>query len=132
MTKRFFFTIMLFVFVFAMSACFDNGSKELFGAWKTIEKNKLSGKQDTLLIDEKTLTINAHLKVDIIFEKKDGKVLLRKAGTDITSCIVTIIDKNTIKVDRGILGERTYARTTPEELQRIAVSPGHVSKPDPF
>lgn len=123
MTKRLFFVMILFAFIFALSACSD-GSKEVIGAWKTAEPNRLTNKPKILLIDEKTLETD-NVKIDAVFEKKDGKILIRPAGVpDASGFIITVIDKDRIKVNRGpLLGEDIYIRTTPEELQRIKNMP---------
>lgn len=122
--KRLFSVLMLFAFTLALAACGSDGSKEVVGAWKTEKPRGFTNKPRTLLIDEKTLKDDS-FEIDAVFERKDGKILIRKAGVEGSSgFIVTVIDKDKIKVDRGpLMGEDIYVRTTPEDVQRIRDMP---------
>ena len=132
MKKRFLFLFILPILLLASACSEENASKDVVGAWKAVDAKNLAGKPLTLLIDEKRVTIGSD-SVDVAFGKKDGKILIRRAGEEQPILVATVLSKDSVTFTSHIFGERVFTRSTPAELKAIEAAPSKLqSKEDPF
>ena len=131
--KRTFLTCAAFILTLTLAGCSDNGSKQVTGAWKSVENSSLSGKPITLVITENRLSLNEQ-SADVVFEKKDAFILIKRPGD--TSPILTALpkDQDHVTFTNHVYGEKEFIRTTEDDVKAIlaAPSPTLKSKPDPF
>ena len=109
----------LLAFSLFLSGCGDKSEKVL-GYWKS--QNDQGGWHSLLEFAKERMTLD-EVSTDIAMETKDGKVVVRKAGTDAILAIIGIVDDNNLDVE--VDGKKIrYVKSGKDEHARlVAASP---------
>ena len=101
-----------------LAGCGDSPKKKVLGVWKA-GRSMLSDVPNFLEITETQVIVNGQKEqaVDIVIEEKDGRAVLRRAGTDDTLMVVSFAEDKTATVESMFLGKQTLIPSTREEMQ---------------
>lgn len=101
-----------------LAGCGDGPKKKVLGFWKT-DRSMLTDVPGFLEITETKMISNGQTDraVDIVIEEKDGRAVIRKAGTDDTLMVVSFAEDKTVTAESMFLGKQKLVPSSREEMQ---------------
>ena len=106
--------------VLLLAGCGDSPKKKALGVWK-LERSMLSDVPVFIEITEAKMIQNGNADdaLDIVIEEKDGRAVVRKAGTEDVYLLLSFADDKTVTAESPFLGKQTLTPSSKEEMQSI-------------
>lgn len=115
MLRRLVAPVLVAALVVALAGCGKKNSEKVVGVWRTAEKR---GHVHGYVEIAKDKIVVEGRSTEVVLEDKDGKVSVRRAGSDEVIWVISVADDNNIAMELTGMGQSAaMIRSSPEAMQ---------------